>query len=62
MDAAMAALEERFAQQRLQLADLPADRRLRDEQLLRRPREALEAAGDLETPQSGQWQASALHP
>jgi hypothetical protein len=61
LDPAVQTLEQRFAYQGLQLADLPADRRLRDEQLFRRAAEAQQPARSLEASQCRQGQTPALH-
>ena len=62
IDAAMTAGEQRFADRRFQFSHLPADGGLRDEQLVRGKRKALQPAGDLEAAQGCQGEASALHP
>jgi hypothetical protein len=60
-DLAVLALEERMAQQGLQLTYLAANGRLAHEQLFSGQRHALQPSRRLEAAQGCQWQATALH-
>lgn len=53
-DGSVKARKQRMADRGFKLPDLPADRRLRDEELLRRLRETQQPGSDFETPQCRQ--------